>query len=156
MNSFARSTSNSSTTSKSGLPLASGYVQGMNVLAAPLLYCMPEIDAYFSFNILCERHCPRYIMPNLDGVHHGCSLVDICLQYLDPELYNHIKAKIFQIEIFAFKFVFTFLANMSPLSEVIRVWDAIFAFGIHFNILLVTTHIILLRNRLLAMDKAVR
>lgn len=135
---------------------ASSYVQGMNVLAAPLLYVMPEMDAFISFNALCKRHCPRYILPNLDGVHHGCSLVDRCLQLCDPELYQHIKKKILQVEIFAFKFVMTLLANMLPLKEVVRVWDAIFAFGIHFNILLVTAHVILLRSKLLAIDKAVK
>lgn len=56
------------------------YVQGMNVLCAPLLYVMPEADAYFTFCQLIVRHCPHYMAPKLKGVESGCLLVDKCLQ----------------------------------------------------------------------------
>ena len=135
---------------------SSQYVQGMNVLVAPFLYLMPEVDAYHAFMTLITRHCPRYVASNLDGTHHGCSLVDRVLEILDPELHQHIIEKILRPEIFAFPFVMTLLANMSPLSEVIRVWDVIFAFGIHLDILLVTCQIMLMRNELLAEQQAFR
>jgi cell cycle arrest protein BUB2 len=130
------------------------YVQGMNVLVAPFLFLMPEVDAYTAFMALISRHCPRYVVSNLDGVHHGCSLVDRTLEILDPVLHRHIIDKKLRPEIFAFPFTMTLLANMSPLSEVIRLWDAIFAFGIHFDILLVTCHLMLMREDLLAEQQA--
>lgn len=35
------------------------YVQGMMVLSAPLLFVMPEVDAFFCFNSLLNQHMPR-------------------------------------------------------------------------------------------------
>ena len=137
-------------------PRRGGYVQGMNVLAAPFLYVMPELDAFTAFSALISKHCPRYVVSNLDGTHHGCSLVDRCLEVLDPEVYAHISEKIFRTEIFAFQFIITLMANMLPLHEVVKVWDAIFAFGVHFDVLLVVAHVMLLRERLLSENSAFR
>lgn len=35
------------------------YVQGMTVLCAPLLFVMPEVDAFYCFNSLLNQHMPR-------------------------------------------------------------------------------------------------
>ena len=117
-----------------------GYVQGMNVLLAPLLFVMPtEVDAFACFSSLLAKHCPRYILANLEGVHTGCALAETCLRALDPELHAHL-AKIFSsqlhMEIFMFQYVLTLFANMSELDQVLIVWDALFAFGVHFNCVL--------------------
>lgn len=45
------------------------YVQGMNVLLGPILFVMPELDAYRTFSCLMKSHCPRYAQKNLEGVH---------------------------------------------------------------------------------------
>ena len=47
------------------------YVQGMNVLAAPFLYVMPELDAFYSFASFIQNTCPLYVQPALEGVHCG-------------------------------------------------------------------------------------
>lgn len=36
------------------------YVQGLNVVAAPFLYTMPEVDAFFAFTKLILHHVPLY------------------------------------------------------------------------------------------------
>jgi cell cycle arrest protein BUB2 len=52
--------------------LAFGYVQGMNVLAAPFLYIMPsEVEAFYAFSKFIEQCCPLYVQPTLAGVHRG-------------------------------------------------------------------------------------
>jgi len=52
--------------------MAFGYVQGMNVLAAPFLYIMPsEIEAFYTFSKFIEQCCPLYVQPTLVGVHRG-------------------------------------------------------------------------------------
>lgn len=134
----------------------SGYVQGMNVLVAPFLYVMPELDAFTAFSSLITKHCPRYVVSNLDGAHHGCSLVDRVLEAVDPELHTHINDKICRTEIFAFQFIITLLANMLPLHEVIKVWDAVFAFGVHFDVVMVAAHVMLLRDKLLKEESSFR
>jgi Rab-GTPase-TBC domain len=55
--------------------MAFGYVQGMNVLAAPFLYTMPsEIEAFYTFSKFIEQCCPLYVQPTLDGVHRGLTV----------------------------------------------------------------------------------
>lgn len=61
-----------------------GYRQGMNVLAAALLYVMPEVDAFFAFSALVTRGVPRYVTSSLQGVHTGASLVDTALSMVRP------------------------------------------------------------------------
>ncbi|CAM9715242.1 unnamed protein product, partial [Phaeothamnion confervicola] len=41
-----------------GLGSYGGYVQGMTILCAPLLFVMPEVDAFFCFHALLTRHIP--------------------------------------------------------------------------------------------------
>lgn len=134
------------------------YVQGMNVLLAPLLYIMPtEVDAFASFTALVAKHCPRYILSNLEGVHSGCALVETCLRILDPSLHTYLTQTLqLQMEIFTFQFVLTLFANVSQLDEILIVWDAVFAFGVHFNCLLIATHIILMRNEIMEESSAFR
>jgi len=59
------------------------YFQGMNILCAPFLYVMSEEDAYIAFSTLLTKHCPRYVAPQLVGVHAACILADRCLQYVN-------------------------------------------------------------------------
>lgn len=47
------------------------YMQGMNVLAAPFLMVMPEMDAFFAFSTFIYRWCPLYVLPTMRGVHCG-------------------------------------------------------------------------------------
>lgn len=53
------------------LNLSFSYVQGMNVLAAPFLYVMPELDAFYTFTAFIQHACPLYVQPALEGVHCG-------------------------------------------------------------------------------------
>lgn len=47
------------------------YVQGMNVLAAPFLMIMSEMEAFFSFSTFIYTWCPLYVQPTMKGVHCG-------------------------------------------------------------------------------------
>lgn len=78
------------------------YVQGMNVLAAPFLYTMPELDAFYAFSSFIEKSCPLYVQPTLEGVHHGLRLLDRCLKCVDPKLYAHLRGKNLSAELYAF------------------------------------------------------
>ena len=113
----------------------------MNVLVAPFLFIMPEVDAFFCFNALLSRHCPRYVLKNMDGTHHGCSRVDRILATLDAELYHYLQRKGVSATVYAFPMIVTMMGCLKPLSHVLRVWDAVFAFGIHLNVLLCVTQV---------------
>ena len=93
------------------------YVQGMNVLAAPFLYCMPEIDAFYSFAKFVRCRCPTYVQPLLEGVHEGVKLLDEILEIVDSELFLYLQSKNLKAEVYAFPTVMTFSACTPPLLE---------------------------------------
>ncbi|CAG8580215.1 3520_t:CDS:2 [Diversispora eburnea] len=125
------------------------YVQGMNVLLAPFLFTMSELDAYFSFVTFIQNICPLYVTPTLEGVHSGLKLLDRCLQILDLKLFIYLKSKNLTAEIYAFPSVLTLCACTPPLEQVLKLWDFLFAYGIHLNIICVIAQLILMRDQLL-------
>lgn len=126
------------------------YIQGMNVLAAPFLYqCKSEAQAFALFYTFLTRDCPLYVIPTLDGAHYGIKLVDLCLEVIDPTLFEYLKSKFLIAELYAFTSVLTFSAGTPPLSEALNIWDALFAYGPHLNILFVIAQLTLMRNQLL-------
>ncbi|KAI9029703.1 rab-GTPase-TBC domain-containing protein [Phycomyces nitens] len=125
------------------------YVQGMNILAAPFLMAMPEMEAFYSFSTFLWRWCPLYVHPTLKGVHCGVRLVDLCLAALDPTLYGYLLGRGLTASIYAFPSVLSFSACTPPLSELLQLWDVMFAFGAHLNILYIISQIALVRRELL-------
>lgn len=126
------------------------YVQGMNVIAAPFLYtCKTEPQAYALFETFLVRDCPLYIRPTLEGVHTGLKLIDLCLEIIDPVLFDSLRSKYLSAELYAFASVLTFSACTPPLSEVLILWDFLFAYGAHLNILFVIAQLNLIRSQLL-------
>ena len=128
----------------------------MNAIAGSLLYVLPEIDAFFTLNVLLTRHCPGYITPNLDGVHVGCDLFIRCLELIDPEVHHHLfkTKKEERMEVMKSMFVLPHILSMfacrEPLNQVLMLWDALFAFGIHLNIILCVVQVIIVRDNVLA------
>ncbi|KAI8632166.1 rab-GTPase-TBC domain-containing protein [Xylariaceae sp. FL1651] len=126
------------------------YVQGMNVLAAPFLYAArSEAEAFMAFHQLLTKECPRYIRGAMDGVHRGLVLVDRVLGIVDTKLSLYLTSKGLSAEIYAFPSVLTLCACTPPLPEVLRLWDFLFAYGPHLNILCVVAQLIMMRNELL-------
>ncbi|KGB78608.2 hypothetical protein CNBG_4446 [Cryptococcus deuterogattii R265] len=126
------------------------YVQGMNVLSAPFLFTMPsQLEAFQCFSTFIENGCPLYVQPSLKGVHKGLTLLDRCLEVVDPELYNKLASKNLKAEIYAFPSVMTLCACTPPLEEVLRLWDFLLAFGLHLNILCVIAQLLLIRQDLM-------
>lgn len=127
-----------------------GYVQGMNVLAAPFLYISrTEAQAFGLFRRFMTAYCPTYIEPTLAGVHTGLTLLDLCLKIIDPEVHNHLNDKLISSKIYGFASVLTFSACTPPLTELLVLWDFMFAYGCHMNILFVVAQLSLMRNDLL-------
>lgn len=127
------------------------YVQGMNVLAAPFLYvCKSEYQAFNLFDTFLTRDCPLYIQPTLQGVHLGLTLLDVSLSIIDPNLYEFLRSKYLSAELYAFPSILTFSACTPPLTEVLILWDFLFAYGCHMNILFVIAQLTLIREKLMS------
>ncbi|KAL5115290.1 CDC16 protein [Pleosporales sp. CAS-2024a] len=113
-----------------------GYVQGMNVLCGPFLYASrSEVEAFTGFEKLITSECPGYVRGSMEGVHKGLALVDRVLQVVDQKLYAHLMAHRMEARIWAFASVLTMCACTPPLTEVLKLWDFLFAYGPHLNIL---------------------
>lgn len=126
------------------------YVQGMNVLCAPFLYAArSEVEAYALFHHFISRECPAYIRGTMDGVHKGLRLVDACLEAVEPKLAAHLFDKGLHAELYAFPSVLTLCACTPPLPEVLHLWDFLFAYGPHLNILCIVAQLIRMRDTLL-------
>ncbi|KAJ6783506.1 hypothetical protein PWT90_09099 [Aphanocladium album] len=133
-----------------GAPEPGTYVQGMNVLAAPFLYAArSEGEAFAAFYTLLTRECPAYIRGAMTGVHRGLALVDKVLAIVDPRLSMYLTAKGLSAEIYAFPSVLTLCACTPPLPEVLKLWDFLFAYGPHLNILCIVAQLTIMRSQIL-------
>lgn len=122
----------------------------MNVLAAPFLYAArSEAEAFVAFHSLLTRECPGYIRGAMDGVHRGLALVDKVLAIVDPKLSMYLTAKGLSAEIYAFPSVLTLCACTPPLPEVLRLWDFLFAYGPHLNIVCIVAQLTIMRSQIL-------
>ncbi|KAJ5897221.1 hypothetical protein N7504_007509 [Penicillium tannophilum] len=129
------------------------YVQGMNVLCAPFLYAArSEVEAFALFHFFVTKECPGYIRGAMDGVHRGLRLVDRCLEIVEPKLAAHLFSKGMYAELYAFPSVLTLCACTPPLPEVLHLWDFLFAYGSHLNIVCIVAQLVRMRDTLLATD----
>lgn len=117
--------------SKYGKP----YVQGMDAIAAGLLYVMPEVLAWNSFVLLMETHFPLYYYSedshkrSLIGAWAGAVLAGQIIPIMDQELGEHLSdCHPFQLYQ---PCVQSFGAICQPFEEMIRLWDFLFAFGVY-------------------------
>jgi cell cycle arrest protein BUB2 len=134
-----------------------GYVQGMNVLAAPFLYvARSEAEAFAAFDKFIRTECPGYIRGSMEGVHKGLALVDEILQICDPKLFSYLTSKGLNASIYGFPSVLTMCACTPPLPEVLQLWDFLFAYGMHLNILCIVAQLVLIRDQILGAERYVR
>lgn len=126
----------------------------MNVLAAPFLYAArSEAEAFTAFHRLLTREVPGYIRGAMDGVHRGLALVDKVLGIVDPKLSMYLTSKGLSAELYAFPSVLTLCACTPPLPEVLRLWDFLFAYGPHLNIVCIAAQLVTHRDELMASPK---
>lgn len=128
-----------------------GYVQGMNVLAAPIMYvAKSEPQAFSLIYRLFNTHLSRYVTKNLSGARDGVKLVEIVLKCVDVKLYNVLKQRIASADMYALPSVLTLSACTPSLDEVIKLWDFLFSFGVHLNIMAVVAQLCLMRDEIIA------
>jgi cell cycle arrest protein BUB2 len=132
------------------------YVQGMNVLCAPFLYAArSEVEAFALFHHFITRECPGYVRGAMEGVHKGLTLVDKCLSIVEPKLANYLHSKGMHAELYAFPSVLTLCACTPPLPEVLHLWDFLFSYGPHLNILCIVAQLIRMRDTILGSSRYV-
>lgn len=144
---------NNNNNRKTSLPQLSPYVQGMNVLLAPFLYvCPTEPIAYKLFHTICYQMIPTYLNQSLSGVHVAAKLLDKCLKIIDPKLSKFLADNLLTAEIFGIPSILTLSACNKPLDQVIKLWDFMFAYGFHMNILFIVAQLVLNRQAIMVSD----
>jgi cell cycle arrest protein BUB2 len=130
--------------------IQSTYIQGINVLSAPLLYASrSEAQAYALLTHLLDAHIPTYLSPTMSGVHKGVDLIDKILPIINPTLSAFLLSKSLPAKIYAFPSVLTLCACTPPLPEVLKLWDFLFAFGVHLNVICVVAQLLLMKDKLM-------
>lgn len=128
-----------------------GYVQGMNVLAAPFLYAArSEAEAFAAFDRFINFEVPGYVRGSMGGVHRGLALVDRILAIVDPKLAAYLTSKGLEARIYGFASVLTMCACTPPLPEVLQLWDFYFAFGPHMNLFCIVAQLVLIRDQIMS------
>lgn len=131
--------------------IQSPYLQGINVLAAPLLYASrSEAQAYALLTTLLTHHLPTYLTPTMSGVHAAVELIDKILATISPSLSQFLLSNSLPAKIYAFASVLTLCACTPPLPEVLKLWDFLFAFGVHLNVLCIVAQLLLIKDQLMA------
>mmetsp|Transcript_22334 Transcript_22334/g.31260 ORF Transcript_22334/g.31260 Transcript_22334/m.31260 type:complete len:449 (-) Transcript_22334:407-1753(-) len=151
------------------------YTQGFNVLLAPFLICMNELDAFHCFHRLIDEKLSTYWMKPVAqklpknsppvqhylGVNAACKLADKILRIVDKKLHtalmeNYAKTPgaMKPIEFwfhkqYTFRHMQTLSMWVKPLEDVIQLWDMILAMGIHMHILVYVAQLMGMRTKLM-------
>ncbi len=60
--------------------------------------------------------------------------MDRILSLVDPPLAAHFHAHTLTANIYAFPFILSLHACIPPFVEALKVWDALFAYGVHLEV----------------------
>lgn len=71
------------------------------------------------------------------------------LKIVDPKLSAYLLSKSMTAELYAFPSVLTLCACTPPLPEVLHLWDFLFAYGAHLNILCIVAQLVMMRENIL-------
>ncbi|KAH6618887.1 rab-GTPase-TBC domain-containing protein [Boeremia exigua] len=115
---------------------AVGYAQGMNFIAMPLLFNMPEEEAFSMFVTLMNKYSLRDLfVADMAGLHLHLYQFERLLEDFEPALYCHLRRREVKPQLYATQWFLTLFAYRFPLQLVVRVYDLIFSDGLEAAIL---------------------
>lgn len=98
---------------------------------------------------------PTYLTKNLNGAQNGAKLLDISLRIIDPKLSKFLSDNLLTAEIYGMPSILTLSSCNKPLDQVIKLWDFMFAYGFHMNILFVVAFLVKMRSKVFKSDSPV-
>ncbi|KAF2281589.1 RabGAP/TBC [Westerdykella ornata] len=115
---------------------AVGYAQGMNFIAMPLLFNMPEEEAFSLFVTLMNKYGLRDLfVHDMAGLHLHLYQFERLLEDLEPALYCHLHRRDVKPQLYATQWFLTLFAYRFPLQLVLRIYDLILSEGLETAIL---------------------
>lgn len=118
----------------------------MNCVAGCFLMNMPEAEAWTAMCLMLHKMCPRYC-GIAGGSYDGDILVRRIIESVDKELAN--KIALVPLSVFTHQVLHGFCTIYPPLSEVMKLWDLILAFGVHMSTIFTACMVILRRDEIL-------
>ncbi|KAI1613321.1 rab-GTPase-TBC domain-containing protein [Exophiala viscosa] len=115
---------------------AVGYPQGMNFIVMPLLFTMPEEEAFCLLVRLMNKYQLRELfIQDMPGLHLHLYQFERLLEDLEPALYCHLNRRQVTPKLYATQWFLTLFAYRFPLQLVMRVFDLILCEGLEGAIL---------------------
>ncbi|SPO04276.1 related to GTPase-activating protein (GAP) [Cephalotrichum gorgonifer] len=108
-----------------------GYAQGMNFLIMPLLFNMPEEEAFCLLTRLMDHyHLRDLFIHDMPGLHLHLYQFERLLEDLEPALYCHLRRRAVSPHLYATQWFLTLFAYRFPLQLVLRIYDLILSDGL--------------------------
>ncbi|KAG5924579.1 hypothetical protein E4U42_004613 [Claviceps africana] len=108
-----------------------GYAQGMNFLIMPLLFNMPEEEAFCLLVRLMHHYKLRDLfVQDMPGLHLHLYQFERLLEDLEPALYCHLHRRGISSHLYATQWFLTLFAYRFPLQLVLRIYDLILSEGL--------------------------
>ncbi|KAK0704733.1 rab-GTPase-TBC domain-containing protein [Lasiosphaeris hirsuta] len=108
-----------------------GYAQGMNFLVMPILFNMPEEEAFcLLVRLMNQYHLRDLFIQDMPGLHMHLYQFERLLEDLEPALYCHLHRRGISPHLYATQWFLTLFAYRFPLQLVLRIYDLIFSEGL--------------------------
>lgn len=131
-----------------------GYVQGINFLAAALLWHASEVDAFWLLVSLMDDYGLREnYLPGLPGLNKHAHVVEYLTMDQLPNLYKHFLEHNILIGLFTNEWCLTLFSCLIPLEDMKQVLDYFFRFGWNFFYKMVLAILEIFSPRLMRMDE---
>lgn len=107
------------------------YAQGMNFLVMPLLFNMPEEEAFcLLVRLMNQYHLRDLFVHDMPGLHKHLYQFERLLEDFEPALYCHLKRRGVTPHLYATQWFLTLFAYRFPLQLVLRIYDLIISEGL--------------------------
>jgi hypothetical protein len=115
---------------------AVGYPQGLNFIIMPLLFTMPEEEAFCLLVRMMNKYGLRELfVQDMPGLHLHLYQFERLLEDLEPALYCHLNRRGVTPKLYATQWFLTLFAYRFPLQLVMRVYDLLLSEGLEGAIL---------------------
>ncbi|KAL8708553.1 MAG: hypothetical protein Q9220_006606 [cf. Caloplaca sp. 1 TL-2023] len=113
-----------------------GYAQGINFLAMPLLFNMPEEEAFcLLVRLMNHYHLRDMFVQDMPGLLLHLYQFERLLEDLEPALYCHLHRRGVHPQLYATQWFLTLFAYRFPLQLVLRVHDLVLSEGLEAAVL---------------------
>jgi len=107
-----------------------GYVQGMNFIAASLLFHAEEYVTFWILVMIFEIFEMRDIyLPRLPGLSKHCQIIDMLIFNYQPSIYLHLCEHEIKVDVFCTEWILALFASVIPVENMANFYDILLSEG---------------------------